>query len=61
MDEVVLLLGVKLVGDDYLLKIVRESCEWIIFNIDGVKLVEVVDVYFFLKEKYKELLLLVLL
>lgn len=58
MDEVVKLFGVMLVGDDYLLKSVREECERIVFNIDGVKLIEVVDVYFFLKIIYKELLLL---
>ena len=32
----------------------RESCERIIPNIDGVKPAEAADAYLFLKEKYKE-------
>ena len=54
LDEVASLSGVKSVGDDYLPKTVRESCERIIPNIDGVKPAEAADAYLFLKEKYKE-------
>lgn len=55
LDEVAKLSGVTSVGDDYLPKSVREECEWIVPNIDGVKPTEAADAYLFLKTKYKEL------
>lgn len=54
LDEVAKLSGVMSVGDDYLPKSVREECERIVPNIDGVKPTEAADAYLFLKTKYKE-------
>lgn len=52
--EVAKLSGVMSVGDDYLPKSVREECERIVPNIDGVKPTEAGDAYLFLKTTYKE-------
>lgn len=54
LDEVATLSGVMSVGDDYLPKSVREECERIVPNIDGMKPAEAADAYLFLKTKYKE-------
>ncbi|XP_073252070.1 uncharacterized protein [Porites lutea] len=54
LDEVATLSGVMSVGDDYLPSSVREECERIVPNIDGVKPAEAADAYLFLKAQYKE-------
>jgi len=51
LDEEATLSGVMSVRDDYLPKSVREECELIVPNIDGMK---PADAYLFLKTKYKE-------
>lgn len=48
LDEVATLSGVMSVGDDYLPSSMREECERIVPNIDGVKPAEATDAYLFL-------------
>lgn len=45
LDEVATLSGVISVGDDYLPSSVREECERIVPNIDGVKPAEAADAH----------------
>lgn len=54
LDEVATISGVMSVGDDYLPKSVREECERVVPNIDGIKPAEAADAYLFLKANYKE-------
>lgn len=54
LDEVATLSGVMSVGDDYLPSSVREECERIVPNIDGVKPAEAADSYLFLKAHHRE-------
>lgn len=54
LDEVATLSCVTSVGDDYLPSSVREKCERIVPNIDGVKPAEAADAYLFLKAQFEE-------
>lgn len=54
LDEVATLSGVMSVGDDYFPSSVREECERIVPNIDGVKPAEAADAYLFLKAHHRE-------
>ena len=47
LDEFATLSGFMSVGDDYLPSSVREGCERIVPNIDGVKPAEAADAYLF--------------
>ena len=47
------LLGVMTVGEDFLSPHVREECERIISDIDGVKPMDAADTYLFLKANYQ--------
>ena len=54
LEEVATLSGVMSVGDDYLPSSVREECERIVPNIDGVNRAEAADTYLSLKAQYQE-------
>lgn len=40
------------VGDDFLLCDVRRECERVIFSVENVRVIDVVDIYLFLKVNY---------
>lgn len=44
--------GVMIFGEDFFFVVVRIECERIILDVDGIKFIDVLDIFLFLKVYY---------